>query len=114
MENEDSSQHCDAEQDEKKDYEVADVVAAQLGTVAELGSVNGFRELLAVLFNNADGLRKFTVSSTEGLLCVGTEGKRALVWAGSGFREGAAPWGGGGEHVGWVGSDPAKLKKGAE
>ena len=76
--------------------------------------MNGFRELLAVLLNNADGLRKFTVSSAEGLLIVGTEGKRVLVWAGSRFREGAAPWDGGGEHVGWVGCDPAKLSKRAE
>ena len=76
--------------------------------------MNGFRELLAVLLNNADGLRKFTVSSAEGLLCVGTEGKGVLVWAGSRFREGAAPWDGGGEHVGWVGCDPAKLIKQAE
>ena len=81
MENEDGSQHRGAEQDEEKDYEVADVVAAQLGTVAELGSVNGFGELLAVLLNNADGLRKFTVPSVEGLLFAGTEGKRVLALA---------------------------------
>jgi hypothetical protein len=27
---------------------------------------------------------------------------------------GAAPWDGGGEHLGWVGCDPAKLTRGAE
>ena len=80
MENEDDDHHRDAE-NEKKDYEVAEVVAAQLGTVTELGGVNGFREFLAVLLKNVDGLRKFIVLSVEGLLCVGAEGKRVLALA---------------------------------
>ena len=93
MENEDDNHHRDAEENEEKDYEVAEVVAAQLGTVAELGSVNGFGELLAVLLNNADGLRKFTVPSAEGLLFAGTEGKRVLALAA--WPLGAAPLGDG-------------------
>jgi hypothetical protein len=75
-EDEDNNQHRDGEEDEKKNYEVAGMVAAQLGTVAEMGSAKGFHELLAVLLNNADGLRKFTVCSVEVLLCVGMKGKR--------------------------------------
>jgi hypothetical protein len=30
------------------------------------------------------------------------------------FVRSAAPWDGGGEQVGWVGCDPAKLSRGAE
>ena len=92
MENEDGNHHCNAEENDEKDYEVAEVVAAQLGTVAELGSVNSFGELLAVPLNNADGLRKFTVPSAEGLLCAGTEGKRVLAQPPG--MEGASMWGG--------------------
>jgi hypothetical protein len=99
VENEDDDHHRDAE-NEKKDYEVAEVVAAQLGTVTELGGVNGFREFLAVLLKNVDGLRKFIVLSVEGLLCVGAEGKRVLACAAWPLRR--SPPGGwqGGEHWG--------------